>query len=268
MTEGPEATYLRGNIWRRVGGKHLQRIEVRGGRYKHKGRPKGMNAFVRDLPLRLRRVRKKGKVIFFFFDNGWCMIARMGMTGWFSGPDDTQLFESSPNIIFHFDTPLYWMDFRNFGTLTFTRDTSVIAAEFDKIAPDIMNPRTTLQKVYPRVQRLTKRKLSLPIDVALMDQTLLVSGVGNIIKSEALYNAGISPRRTLKTLSKPDWRRLLVSTQKIGRKVLQHLESRGAEGYFDQHAVYQRLRDPSGHTVRRYKSADGRTTYWVPTVQR
>lgn len=197
MTEGPEATYLRNYVWRRFGGKRLRRIEIQGGRYKHKGAPTGMNAFVQNLPLRLREVRKKGKVMFFFFDRGWCMIAKMGMTGWFSCPDDIRLFESDPNVVFHFDAgpPLYWLDFRNFGTLTFTQDASLIEAEFARIAPDILDRRTTLSAVYPRVRRLTHR---VPVNVALMDQTLLVSGVGNIIKSEALYDARIAPRRTLK----------------------------------------------------------------------
>jgi len=272
MTEGPEATHLRNYVARYFKGQRLRSIQIRAGRYKRHGIPPQMAAFQRHLPLQLQDVIKKGKVLFFRFEDGWTMIAKMGMTGWFSRSEDARLFESEPSIVFQFDSgDLYWSDFRNFGTLTFTRDPTIVPEELRQLAPDILDKSTTTTRVYDRVQnlQLAIRKPQLTLEEALMDQGLVVSGVGNIIKSEALYDAKLSPRRTMKSMRKQNWSRVISSSRKISKKVLKYLEERDftRANYMKLHRVYGRTKNSVGRDVRRYTAKDGRTTFWVPAVQ-
>lgn len=277
MTEGPEATYLRSYVARHFKGRRLRSILIRGGRYSRHGLPTGLATFRRHLPARLEAVEKKGKVILFRFEGGWTLIAKMGMTGWFSRPVDAQLFESQPSVIFRFDGPvgdLYWSDFRNFGTLTFTRDPAVVEAAVGELAPDILDvwDGKAGRDVCRRLSQISERREGkMTVAEALMDQKLLVSGVGNIIKSEALYDAGLSPRRTLRSLKERECQRLVSSTRKIARKVLRYLEGQGQSfdrgAYMGLHSVYGRTRNARGRSVRRYTAKDGRSTFWVPAVQ-
>lgn len=270
MTEGPEATYLRAYVSRYFKGRQLRGVKILSGRYKRHGPPAGFRAFQRALPLTLVDVRKKGKVLFFVFDKDWLLIIRPGMTGWLSRPVDSRLFESQPSVVFQFEggRELDWSDFRNFGTLTFVHGVEP-TAEMDRLAPDVLTEEATPTRVWNRLQRLTQKQRSLSVAEALMDQRLLMSGVGNIIKSEALYDAQLSPRRTLKSLSGRECRRLVASTRKISRKVLRYLEGRpfNRTDYMGLHRVYGRTRNARGLSVKRYTEKDGRSTFWVPSVQ-
>ncbi len=269
MTEGPEATYLASYIARRFKQKRLKNIKILDGRYKHHGPPTGLSRFKHDLPIRLLDVQKRGKVLFLVFEKGWYLIAKMGMTGWFTIPKDELLFESDPNMVFQFEhTDLEYHDFRNFGTLTFTQDVGLVEKEYSRIAPDILDSETTFSQLQTRIQSFSEdRRFQAPLDLALMDQTFLLSGIGNIIKSELLYDAKLSPKRPASSLSKEEWRSLFHSARKISKKVLNHLLKED-DRYFESRAVYQRVTDPQGRTVQKYKSRDGRTTFWVPEVQK
>jgi formamidopyrimidine-DNA glycosylase len=275
MTEGPEATHLGKFISRHFKGKRLSKISIVGGRYKHHGAPARMKEFQQQFPATLTDVYKKGKMLLLIFNNGWFIIAKMGMTGWFARPEDEQLFESPPNIIFQFGEgarakQLQWHDFRNFGTLTFTNNSTEVLEELKGIAPDILDSDVTAAQVYKRI--LAAAELDIrwnpTIAEALMDQAYAISGIGNIIKSELLYDAGISPKRHIKDLSKQDWFAVFRSARKISQMVLRHLESgKGREDYFSAHKIYQKETDPNGRPVKRAQFGDGRTTFWVPEVQ-
>jgi formamidopyrimidine-DNA glycosylase len=282
MTEGPEATFLAEMIYQYFREKRLQRIRILGGRYKTHGPGRDFLAFQRALPLVLTDVYKKGKVIFLIFGKAWTIIVKMGMTGWFyrgkeetdepDEPNDTKkgrpLFRSSPNVTFEFEhDTLQFFDFRNFGTLTFTNDVLTVMEEMDRLAPDVLNPYTTYSDIRSRVPS-TKGDMS--IAEALMDQTLLMSGIGNILKSEILYDAGISPRRAVKDIQDREWPALVSSAKKISKKTLAVLQKRtgdSREEYDAIRRVYDKQMDPHGHLVRSY-SSKGRTTYYVPEVQR
>jgi formamidopyrimidine-DNA glycosylase len=270
MTEGPEATHLAKFIAKNFKNKRLRKMSIVGGRYKRHGLPKEMKEFQAALPMKLLDVYKKGKVIFFLFENNWCMISRMGMVGWFSKPGEDKIHKSDPNIVFEFENgELHYFDFRNFGTLVFTQDPMEIYSQIDGIAPDVLDNKVTMGEIEYRVHELVKKKPNMPLEELLMDQSLLISGIGNIIKSEVLYDAKISPKRTVKEMSKDDWDRLFHSAKKVSKKIYKFLETRGLDfnGYFKLHTVYKQERDPHGHLVKTHKAKDGRTTFWVPEVQ-
>jgi formamidopyrimidine-DNA glycosylase len=162
---------------------------------------------------------------------------------------------------------------RNFGTLQFTTDAGVVDAERNKLAPDILCNTTTWDVFSHQIRRLTPTKLKMLIDDLLMDQTALVSGIGNYLKSECLYTAQISPERMVSTLSQHEWRVLydaLRTTSKHIFKEFQKLKINQWKYGQDSTAyqVYSQKVDPNGRVVATRKNKQGRTTYWVPNHQK
>jgi formamidopyrimidine-DNA glycosylase len=113
------------------------------------------------------------------------------------------------------------------------------------------------------------RQRAAPIKAVLLDQSF-AAGVGNWIADEVLYQAQIDPRRPARALSSDEIRKLrarlrsvittavraLNDSSRYPRRWLFHSRWDGAG------AVTER-----GETIR-YVTLGGRTTAWVPAVQR
>jgi formamidopyrimidine-DNA glycosylase len=255
MVEGPQATYQANWIKKRFKNKTLESIEIVKGRYK-KNPPKNITNFQNLFPLRLKDIVKKGKVIFLFFEKDWVVIIKFGMTAWVSDE------ESDPNIIFDFGKDkLFYKDLRQFGTLTFTNDSTFILKEMDKIAPDVLDPSTNFESIR---ENISSNK---SMDQILMDQKIVLSGIGNIMKSEILYDAKINPKRKGSDLSVQEWKRVLYSAKKIARKIFSNIQN-DKQDFLGVMKVYDKKIDKLGHRIKSYKSKDGRTTYWAPSIQK
>jgi formamidopyrimidine-DNA glycosylase len=117
-----------------------------------------------------------------------------------------------------------------------------------------------------------------PIKSALLNQKLL-SGVGNIYADEALFRAGIRPRRRAASLTREDLRRLYPAVQKVlkeaialgGSSVSDYVDADGKEGFFQlQHRVYGREGEPClvcKSRIRRVVIA-GRSAHYCPGCQK
>ena len=266
MTEGPEATHLANYISKRFLKKKLRSIKILAGRYKTHGPPHGFKDFLKALPARLVEVFKKGKVLFLIYDNGWTLIVKMGMVGWFYTEDNLPLYKNEAHVRFEFEASpdLIFADFRNFGTLYFTNSLEEVLQEVEQIAPDILD--TTFAEIE---KRIPNQKGSDRIEEVLMDQTGLFSGIGNIIKSEVLYTARISPKRHLSQLTNANLRTIFMAAKAYARRVVGILDSAKVHSneYEALQKVYQRTEDPQGRRITSYKSASGRTTFYVPEIQ-
>ena len=250
MVEGPQATFLANGIRKKYKNSRLNQVIIQKGRYKKHGPPKNWNAFRNALPLRLIDVIKKGKVIFLFFEKDWVCIIKLGMTAWLDDqPEDA-------NVLFDFgNKKLYYKDVRQFGTLAFTNDPILILKELNQIAPDVLDEKIPVPK-----------PLGKSMDVLLMSQKLVLSGVGNIMKSEILYDAKIDPRRQGSQLSDQEWNRVFSSAKKIANHILRNIEQ-GKEDFSGVIQVYEKEKDSYGNQIENYVSKDGRRTYWVKEIQ-
>ena len=98
---------------------------------------------------------------------------------------------------------------------------------------------------------------------ALLDQRL-VMGIGNIWRSEALWEARVSPWRPLESASDADVRRILEAAHR--------LMAASVEGARPLRRVYRRTGRPCrrcGTRIRAHAQGDGaRIAYWCPTCQR
>lgn len=270
MTEGPEARFLANYVSKRFINKRLRNMKVLAGRYKTHGPPQGFKDFLKQIhgsiPVRLVEVWSTGKVIFFMFDSGYVLVAKMGMVGWFYSADDAPLYKNEAHIVFEFEggKDLIFADFRNFGTLQFTNNAKELWEEMAYIAPDIIDAK--MEDILKRIPALRPTSR---IEDVLMDQNALVSGIGNIIKSEALYEAKVSPKRHLGSLKPVELKAVLEAARKYARRVLRVLEKEEmhSDKYVALQKVYQHKEDPQGRRIYSYKSAHGRTTFWVPEIQ-
>jgi formamidopyrimidine-DNA glycosylase len=123
-----------------------------------------------------------------------------------------------------------------------------------------------------------------PMKAALLDQRV-VAGLGNIYVAEALFRAGISPRRAARTVPGRRAARLVPAIRAVleeaigagGSSLRDYVRADGELGRFqDRFAVYDRegqpcptCPGPAGgcQGVRRFVQS-GRSTFWCPTTQR
>jgi formamidopyrimidine-DNA glycosylase len=123
-----------------------------------------------------------------------------------------------------------------------------------------------------------------PIKAALLDQRV-VAGLGNIYVSEALFEAGISPRRLARAVRGERAERLARAIKAVlaraiaagGSSLRDYVQPSGELGYFQhQWAVYDKAGQPCpgcdcaprpGRGIRRIVQT-GRSTFYCPRRQR
>ncbi len=122
------------------------------------------------------------------------------------------------------------------------------------------------------------RERKTPIKSALLNQKLL-RGVGNIYADEALFRAGIRPRRRASTITSGQFARLLAEIKEVlneaivagGSSISDYVDSDGEEGLFQlEHRVYGREGKPCltcKSPIKRIVIA-GRSSHYCPTCQK
>jgi formamidopyrimidine-DNA glycosylase len=163
-------------------------------------------------------------------------IVHLGMTGRMLVCDgDTEIAKHTHAIAkLASGRELRFVDPRRFGRLSVSKDFSAAGSEPLDVG---------LERF---VELFHGRKT--PIKSALLNQNLL-SGVGNIYADEAMFRAGIRPRRRASTLTHEDLKRLYLAVREVlkeaikmgGSSVSDYVDADGEEGFFQlRHRVYGR----------------------------
>jgi formamidopyrimidine-DNA glycosylase len=193
-------------------------------------------------------------------------IVHLGMTGRMLVCEPDEPVEKHTHLIAKLSSgrELRFVDPRRFGRLS-------IAHEFQ--APGVEPLQVELDCF---VKLFRGRKT--PIKSALLNQKLL-SGVGNIYADEALFRAGIRPRRRAASLTNEHLRRLYLAVQEVlkeaidlgGSSISDYVDADGQEGFFQlQHRVYGREREPClvcKTPIKRIVIA-GRSSHYCPRCQK
>ena len=196
-------------------------------------------------------------------------LVHLGMTG--------RLLVSSPEVPWPPHThavltlsdgrELRFVDPRRFGRLSVVR-------EIGGYAGPGAEPTTISADAFARLFR--GRKLA--IKAALLNQSIL-HGVGNIYADEALFRAGIRPRRAAGRLSRAELNRLHAGLQEVlaraielgGSSVSDYVDAAGVRGFFQlEHKVYGRSGEDCLVCATPLKKlvVGGRTTVYCPKCQR
>lgn len=177
-------------------------------------------------------------------------------------------------VIFTFadGSRLFFNDMRVFGWIRSPLKQDV-DKEFVDYGPDVNDPNLTVDYLLTQAQRRF-----IPIKQFIMDNKVL-SGVGNIYASEALFAVGINPQRPAREISAKEMTKLLQAMQVIIERSIQlggttfdgkYVGVDGfAGGFQNELKVYGRSGKPClkcGTEIQKIKQA-GRGTFFCPTCQ-
>lgn len=280
MPELPEVETVCRGLALKLEGRRLVRVEARRKDLRWP-LPKG---FAQRLTgRRVMRVRRRAKYIVMDLDDGQALLAHLGMSGRMlltrGRPDE---LETHDHVILETDDGwcLRFNDARRFGMM-------------DLVAADRLDRHKLMKGLGPEplgndfsgpilAAKLKGRKT--PIKSAILDQKLVV-GVGNIYASEALFRAGISPKRPAFRVQGDRAEKLAAAIKQVLREAIaaggsslrDYVQTDGELGYF-QHRwrVYDRegqtciacgsAAGTTGH-IRRITQS-GRSSFYCPTCQK
>ena len=267
MPELPEVeTTVRG-LARVLEGRRIARVETRRGDLRR--------AFPKDLGQRLTGAKvtglgRRAKYGLIHTDRDDTMVFHLGMSG--SWRIDHAKLEKHDHLLLETDKGrrLALNDPRRFGSVDLvpTEELDEWPA-FKALGPEPfdLDPRSLQRRLQGRTAA---------IKLLLGDQRI-VAGLGNIYVCEALYRAGIHPKRPAGSVSLERLKRLVAAIEAVlceaiaagGSTLKDFVSPDGELGYFSKNfAVYDREGQPCacGGTVKRIVQG-GRSTFYCPKCQ-
>lgn len=289
MPELPEVETVRRGLQPAMEGAVIARVETR--------RPDLRFALPDGFAARLtgRRVEsldRRGKYLIAHLSSGEALIMHLGMSGRFTieaaAPSRPGVFARAQDcnpkhdhVVFHLEAAggageavVTYNDPRRFGFMDLAAAGELESCRHFKD----MGPEPLGNGFSPAGLSAALKGKAAPIKAALLDQRI-VAGLGNIYVCEALFRAGVSPRRKAASVAGKRCDRLhaeIVAVLKDaieagGSSLKDFAAADGALGYF-QHCfdVYGREGEPCrrcGGGVRRLVQV-GRSTFFCPSCQR
>ncbi len=269
MPELPEVEAVTQSVRPLVRGKTIARCKVI---HAIATRPQSASLLRRKIAgRRVEEVERRGKYLLFRLDEGFLVLHFKldGQLVWF--PEKKVAGHIDVALEFN-DGTLGFVDRRHFGRVWWNLRPEV----FPGIARLGVEPLT--QGFTPSVLETILEKSRRPLKLLLLDQTR-IAGLGNIYSSEALWRAGLNPRRRAHRLTPPEARRLHKAIVGVLRRALEccldpapdFLEPEWwFQGLEKILGVYGREGKPCrqcGGRVRRFEQG-GRSTFWCPGCQR
>jgi formamidopyrimidine-DNA glycosylase len=275
MPELPEVETVRRGLALRMTGRRIVRAELR--------RPDLRRPFPPMLAERLDGARvgdlsRRGKYILIELDDDGTLLLHLGMSGRITAGGNNAPDEKHDHVVLTLDdgTVVRLNDPRRFGLLDYRPRGEIDAHPLlAGLGPEPLGPG--FDGAY--LNGALAGKLT-PIKSALLDQKI-VAGLGNIYVCEALFRAGLSPRRLAATVTGARAARLAAAIREVlleaieagGSSLRDYVQANGELGYFQHRwAVYGKEGQPCpgctcAEGVRRIVQA-GRSTFYCPKRQR
>ncbi len=281
MPELPEVEVVRSGLERHLIGQEISLVSVLHPRAirKHVAGPGDFAD--RLVGRKISAVRRRGKYLWFEFEDEEVLVGHLGMSGQFLlVPNDSE-FEKHLRLRIAFSnwsTELRFVDQRTFGGMSIDELSHVSSQNTPKsIAHIARDPFDPDFQMAPLVKRLRERDTE--IKRLLLDQSV-VSGIGNIYADESLWRAKIHPRRLGPSLAPGQLRHLIESAVAVMGEALAaggtsfddlYVNVNGESGYFERGlAVYGRRGEPCprcAHAISR-EAFMNRSSHFCPACQR
>ena len=280
MPELPEVETVRRGLARALEGRCLTGVENRRADLRFPLPPR----FRQRLSGRtVETIGRRGKFLLIRLSGGLTLIAHLGMSGRFRvfdgplpplEPHDHVVFETDAGATVRFHDP------RRFGFMDLIDTANAVRHPMlARLGPEPLGEGFSGGVLAP----LLKGRRA-PIKAALLDQSV-VAGLGNIYACEALFRAGISPKRTAATVQGGRADRLASAIKEVladaiaagGSSLRDHRQTSGELGYFQTaFAVYDRegrpcpgcTCDPVATGGVRRIAQSGRSTFYCARKQR
>jgi formamidopyrimidine-DNA glycosylase len=228
---------------------------------------------------RVEAVRRLGK--YWLIDlkgpaGEWVLVGHLGMTGQLLFADARAVRAPHTHAIFHLsrDRQLRYVDPRRFGALSvYPRGEAESAPELALLGVDPLAPAFTVDYLRQQLRRSHR-----DLKGFLMDQSR-IAGLGNIYVCEALFRAGLSPRRRSDRVSAPRAAHLHAAIGEVleraianrGTSFSDYVDADGESGANQNELfVYGRAGEPCrrcGARIRRLTQG-GRSTFYCPHCQK
>lgn len=184
----------------------------------------------------------------------------LGMTGWWSQ-------EKSKYIRFALlgDKSISFHDPRNFGTIKVvnqaehSKKLKSLGPDFSRVSLDNINKVKT--ETSDRVRRYGSKQT---IGQALLDQRIFC-GIGNYLRADALYLAGISPHLNARSLPQDRLDTLIFNCGIVTMAAYEDVSPVGLKRPY-HHVAYHRSKSLRGNSMLA-EQVDGRTIWWCPAEQ-
>lgn len=243
---------------------------------------------------KITNIERIGKGLIIELDNGYSLTIHLKLTGQliYQGKETQKVHLSIKtggvlpskysHVIFTLDKGgfLYFNDLRKFGWIKVVKKDEIRNLPFFKeMGPEPLvasssgqAKKLTLESFYKIVQ-----SSNTPIKLLIMDQKK-IGGIGNIYANEALFLAGIDPRRKAKSLNQTETKKLFKSIIEVLQKALKYggssdvhfVNATGEEGEYQNHfLVYGQKgkKCQKGKGVIQKIQLGGRGTYFCPACQ-
>jgi len=222
---------------------------------------------------RIEAVTRHGKYLLAALDDGHVWLVHLGMTGRLTLGSPGRPDAPHDHVVVHLDdgSVLVYHDPRRFGRMAVVAATALAAETSAGI--DALSPALTADVLFT----LTRGRRT-SVKALLMDQRH-IAGLGNIYVNEALFHAGVRPRRRAGGLRRAECARLVSALRAVLRKAIRgggssisdYVDGLGRSGWFQlHHHVYARTGEPCrrcGTPIRRCVIV-GRSSYYCSRCQR
>ncbi len=166
--------------------------------------------------LRLLSIRRRGKFIVMDLTNDKTLLIHLRMTGRLAFVHPGAERDKHEHVIIDFDDgrQLRFHDTRKFGRFYLVSDPEEIIGH---LGPEPLEKKFSRRVLAERLQKSGRR-----IKPLLLDQRV-IAGIGNIYADEALWAAGIDPRRRASALDESEIRALHRSLKTVLRRGLKNM---------------------------------------------
>lgn len=254
MPELPEVETIKLELQKRLIGHKIEDVKINVAKI-FEGNPKDI------IGTKVVDLKRIGKGLIIELDNDFVLTVHLKMTGQLVFQDKTTedsvlskkvggetLPSKYSHVIFTLDkgAMLFYNDLRRFGWIKVVKKSDLQDVTFfkemgpePKVGDDLAGKELTLEYFKNTVQ-----KANLPIKVTLMDQKK-IGGIGNIYANDALFLAGIDPRRKGKTLTNEEVEKLFKAVYIIFKRSLEYggssdenfVNALGQEGKYQDHTL-------------------------------
>jgi DNA-formamidopyrimidine glycosylase len=253
MPELPEVKIMTDEIERKFKGTILKNIKIESGKYDKHNTPIGYNEILKMLPLKIKEIGTKGKLIWIELESENYVWITLGLTGELMLEDDKYtrvVFETNKG-------KFYLRDMRNFGTVKFIFTKEEMIKKLSQLGLEPIDKDFS----YPMfIQTLgKKRNLNKMIAIVLMEQDVF-AGIGNYLRAEILYDANIYPMKKTGELTEDELKRLYKSMKKVVKTSYAIQQRDGLHQY--PFKIYGREMTDKGEKVHK-KKLNERTIWFV-----
>lgn len=274
----PEVETICRGLERRIVGARIGDVRVVEPRLR---RPVDVGALERLVGKRVVGIDRRAKYIVVELEDDAALILHLGMSGRVLLVPHGEPPQPHVHVVWSLQHPprhapedLHFRDPRRFGLVEAARISDLCSHPLlARLGPEPLDERTTVDDLASRAQASRRS-----IKSYLMDSRM-ISGIGNIYASEALWRARIHPRTAAGRMALSRWQRLLASVRHVlhaaidagGTTLNDFRDEDGNLGYFAVDLeVYGREGEPCRECSRLIRKVDlgGRSTFYCPRCQR